>query len=65
MYVIELIKQPMPSTDFKLKLQKGCEELNIAFEYANLKDFTIDDIVKTLLKNFNGFSDSLNLILRK
>ena len=64
-YVIDLYKQPVATTDFKLNLKKGCEELGIPFNYSNVKDITIDDIVKDLLKQFNNFYQKLNQILFK
>ena len=62
-YKINMYKQPVPQTEFKLKLQEGCKELGISFEYESVKDITIDDVVNQLLKDFDTYIDKLNKLL--
>ena len=62
-YKINMYKQPVPQTEFKLKLQEGCKELGISFEYESVKDITIDDVVNQLLKDFDTYKDKLNKLL--
>ena len=62
-YKINMYKQPVPQTEFKLKLQEGCKELGISFEYESVKDITIDDVVNQLLKDFDTYKDNLNKLL--
>ena len=64
-YVIDLYKKPIPQTDFKLKLLKGCEELKIPFDHKSVKDVTSDVIINEILQKFDSFEDEINKILRE
>jgi len=64
-YVIKLLKQPMPETVFKEKLKQGCDLLNIPLEFRSMKDSCVDECVDVLMKTFNDYEADLNKILKK